>query len=31
MMDRELARRVFSCIDNTTLTGTDTVQSVTEV
>lgn len=28
MMDSELARRVFACIDNTTLNGTDTVQSV---
>ena len=28
MMDIELARRVFSCIDNTTLTGTDSEQSV---
>ena len=30
MMDRDLARRVFACIDNTTLTGTDTVQSVSD-
>lgn len=28
MMDIELARRVFSCIDNTTLNGTDSEQSV---
>ncbi len=27
-MDLALARQVFSCIDNTTLTGTDNVQSV---
>lgn len=30
MMDCDLARRVFACIDNTTLTGTDTVQSVSD-
>lgn len=30
MIDRELARRIYACIDNTTLTGTDTVESVTE-
>ena len=28
MTDRDLARRVFSCIDNTTLNGTDNEQSV---
>ena len=28
MIDQELARRVFSCIDNTTLGDTDSVQSV---
>ena len=28
MMDSDLARRLFSCIDNTTLTGTDTDESV---
>ena len=30
MMDLELARRVFACIDNTTLTGTDTEKSVSD-
>lgn len=29
-MDKELAKRVFSCIDNTTLNGTDSLQSVEE-